>query len=161
MGTRTDQEHMTETNTEMSVGPYLKQLREAQGHTLEQVSLRIKYSVPQIQALEQERWDALPDGAPVRWLVRSYGRFLNVEAQAIQSMLDAAFPESVRAEMSTAHKMQWEAEDMALYVEPRQRTWIWWLIAIVLLVVVVFYAIDQGWIPDSWLVFDWLKALRQ
>src|SRR5699024_206447 len=161
MGTRTDQDQMTENSAEMSLGPYLKQLREAQGHTAEQVSMRIKYSVQQIEALEQERWQDLPSGAPVRWLVRSYGSFLNVEDDAIQSMLDSAFPDSIRADMSDEHKMRWQADDMSLYVEPRQRTWVWWLIAIVLLVIVVFYAIDQGWIPESWLVFDWLKALRQ
>ena len=161
MGTRTDQDQMTENSAEMSLGPYLKQLREAQGHTPEQVSMRIKYSVQQIEALEQERWQDLPSGAPVRWLVRSYGSFLNVEDDAIQSMLDSAFPDSIRADMSDEHKMRWQADDMSLYVEPRQRTWVWWLIAIVLLVIVVFYAIDQGWIPESWLVFDWLKALRQ
>lgn len=161
MGTRTDQEQMTENSPEMSVGPYLKQLREAQGYTIEQVSMRIKYSVVQIEALEQERWDDLPTGAPVRWLVRSYARFLKVDDEAIQSILDTTFPDSVRSELGEEHKVQWEAEDMALYAEPRQRAWVWWLIIIVLLVVVLFYAIDQGWIPESWLIFDWLKALRQ
>src|SRR5690625_4745670 len=161
MGTRTDQEQMTENSPEMSVGPYLKQLREAQGYTIEQVSMRIKYSVVQIEALEQERWDDLPTGAPVRWLVRSYARFLKVDDEAIQSILDTTFPDSVRCELVAEHSVRWGAADVALYAERMQRAWVWWLIIIVLLVVVLFYAIDQGWIPESWLIFDWLKALRQ
>ncbi len=161
MGTSTDQEPMIEDSPEASIGPYLKQLREAQGLTVEQVSLRIKYSVPQIEALEQERWDDLPAGAPTRWLVRSYARFLKLDDAAIQSMLESACPESVRIDAAQAHKTRWAAEDMSLYVAPRQRPWGRWLIVIVLLVVIMFYALDQGWIPESWLIFDWLKNLHQ
>jgi|SRR5690625_482292 len=161
MSTRSESDQVVDNHSDMSVGPYLQQLRKAQGHTLEQVSMRIKYSTQQIQALEQERWDVLPSGTPLRWLVRSYGRFLEVDDAAIQAMLDSTFPETVQSTSTGDNKMKWEAQDMSLYVEPSQRAWGWWLVALVLLVVVLFYAIDQGWIPESWLIFDWLKALSQ
>src|SRR5690625_7803743 len=71
MATRSNNEDAP-TVLDTSLGPYLQQLRETQGFTLEQVSARIKYSRQQIAALEQENWAELPSGAPVRWLLRSY-----------------------------------------------------------------------------------------
>lgn len=161
MRTSSEQDKLIRVSDEVSVGPYLKKLREAQGHSLEQVSMRIKYSPQQIEALESEHWNNLPSGAPMRWLVRSYARFLGVDQDAIQAMLETALPDTAKAHAESEHKMRWEAQDMSLYVAPRQRTWGWWLVALVLFVVILFYAVDQGWIPESWLIFDWLKALNQ
>lgn len=160
MSIRSKQEQAGEQRPAESIGFYLKQLREAKGYTVEQVSIRTKYSVQQIHALEEERWSVLPQGVPLRWLVRSYARFLETDEQAILAMLDAAIPTGHQPAQD-AQGMQWEGQDMSLYVAPQQRTWGWWLIALVLIVVVLFYAIDQGWIPESWLIFDWLKALSQ
>jgi hypothetical protein len=35
------------------------------------------------------------------------------------------------------------------------------IIILILLFVAGFYAIERGWVPDSWLVFDWLKSLKK
>lgn len=160
MSTRSEPEQGTGQRPGEHLGEYLRKLREARGYTLEEVSIRTKYSAQQIQALEQERWAALPQGMPLRWLVRSYARYLEADEAAVLAMLDAAAPKSHQPEQSP-QSMQWEGQDMSLYVAPRHRTWGWWLIVLVLIVVVLFYAIDQGWIPESWLVFDWLKTLSQ
>lgn len=159
MATRSDNED-TPTILDTSLGPYLQQLRETQGYTLEQASARIKYSSQQIAALEQEDWAALPSGAPVRWLLRSYARFLQADEAALLAMYERLQPESDLLDR-TNQSSQWQATDMPVYAEAHHRTWGWWLVALVLLVVVLFYAIDQGWIPESWLIFDWLRALSQ
>lgn|SRR5690625_688834 len=159
MATRSNNEDAP-TVLDTSLGPYLQQLRETQGFTLEQVSARIKYSRQQIAALEQENWAELPSGAPVRWLLRSYARFLQADEHAILAMYDNQQP-AAASQGQPGQSTSWQMQDMSLYVEPRQRTWGWWLVALVLVVIVLFYAIDQGWIPESWLIFDWLRALSQ
>jgi hypothetical protein len=51
--------------------------------------------------------------------------------------------------------------DLPLQAEPVHRPWGWLLIILILLFVAGFYAIERGWVPDSWLVFDWLKSLKK
>lgn len=160
MSARFEPEHANEQRSGERLGAYLKKLRQAKGYTVEQVSMRTKYSGQQIQALEDEQWQVLPEGVPLRWLVRSYARFLEIDEQVLQAMLDEVIP-ATHQPAGGSRQVHWEGQDMSLYVAPRQRTWGWWLIALVLIVVVLFYAIDQGWIPESWLIFDWLRTLNR
>lgn len=52
------------------IGPTLRHLREAQRLTPAEVSMRLKFSQRQLDALENERWDALPHGMSLRGLSR-------------------------------------------------------------------------------------------
>lgn len=142
------------------LGPTLKALREARRLSLGEVSARLKFSSRQLQALENEDWGRLPSGVSLRGLVKNYGRFLNADVQALLTMLDnqvgSTAPRPALVQSSGAPT----TADLAIQAEPVSRPWGWYVVIFVLLVVAGFYAIERGWIPESWLIFDWLKALR-
>lgn len=145
-----------------SPGGELKALREARGLTLSEVSARIKYSSVQLGYLESDAWDGLPHGVPLRGMVRNYARFLEADVDALLQQLDHAVGPTGPQAVATAlapRRVQPRA-DFTPRGEPAHRTWAWLLLILLLFCAVGFYAIDRGWVPDQWLIFDWLKALR-
>ena len=147
---------------DLSVGIALKELREARGLSLAEVSSRIKYSAVQLGHLESQHWDRLPEGVPLRGLVRNYARYLDADVDALLRLLDDEVgPTRPPPTPILVSSSPMASADMPIRSEPPRRTWIWLLLILILLCVAGVYAIDRGWVPDEWLVFDWLKALRQ
>lgn len=70
-----------------SFGASLSALREARGWTVADVSARLKFGVRQIEALEADRWEDLPQGLPLRGLIRNYARLLDVAPETLMSAL--------------------------------------------------------------------------
>ena len=147
----------------LSLGDALRAMRETRGLSLSEVSARVKYSAVQLGYLESCDWSRLPDGVPLRGLVRNYARFLGTDVDAALKLLDDAVgPTQPRpAVMAMGARRTLQQADMTPKGEPAHRTWAWLLLILVLFCVVGVYAINRGWVPDEWLVFDWLKALRQ
>jgi cytoskeletal protein RodZ len=145
-----------------SVGDTLKSLREAKGLTLPDVSARIKYSALQLGYLESCDWGRLPEGVPLRGLVRNYARFLEADVDAVLRLLDDAVGSTRPRPTVTAlgARRALQQADLKPAGEPAHRTWAWLVLILVLFCVVGLYAINRGWVPDQWLIFDWLKALR-
>ncbi|HEX7386175.1 MAG TPA: helix-turn-helix transcriptional regulator [Castellaniella sp.] len=145
-----------------SLGDALKALREARGLTLAEASARTKYSALQLGYLEACSWDRLPHGVPLRGLVRNYVRYLQGDVEASLKQLDDTVgptgPQPTVTALSARRALQ--QADITPAGEPAHRTWAWLLLILILFCVVGFYAIDRGWVPDQWLIFDWLKALR-
>ncbi|MER1941430.1 helix-turn-helix transcriptional regulator [Castellaniella sp. FW104-16D08] len=146
----------------LSAGTALRQLREAKGLGLSEVSARIKYSAVQLGYLEAGDWARLPSGVPLRGLVRNYARFLEADVDAVLGLLDdevgSTRPQPVVGQQGTRRVLQ--PADIVPRGEPAHRTWAWLFLLLILLVVVGWYAINRGWVPDQWLIFDWLRALR-
>jgi len=144
------------------VGATLRSLREAKRLTPAEVSARLKFSSRQLEALETEQWDRLPTGMSLRGFVKNYGRYVEADVDALLVMLDNQVgPTSARpiAVNNTAHSLG--PADLPIQGEPVHRPWGWLIIILILLFVAGFYAIERGWVPDSWLVFDWLKSLKK
>ncbi len=97
-------------------------------------------------------------------MVRNYARFLQADVSAVLVMLEAqvsdtAAPKPVPRSPSGSGLGK---TDLSLYADSRGGFgWVWILIIVVLLLVAGFYAIDRGWVPQEWLVFDWLKDLKR
>ncbi|MYN11930.1 helix-turn-helix domain-containing protein [Pusillimonas sp. TS35] len=142
------------------VGPTLRGLREVRGQSVGEVSARLKFSTRQIEALEAERWEALPQGVSLRGFVKNYGRFLDADIDALLAMLDTQVGDTAPRAVNVSRAAPLGAVDAPLQVESVSRPWGWLLIILILLAVIGFYALERGWIPDSWLVFDWLKMLK-
>ncbi len=77
-------ENQSETNPEaqqpaLSVGAILRAEREARGLSVEEIAERVKFSVRQVEALEHDDVEHLPQGTFLRGFVRSYARVLGVD----------------------------------------------------------------------------------
>lgn len=67
----------------LSVGAILRIEREARGLSVEEIAERVKYSVRQVEALEQDDVERLPQGTFLRGFVRSYARVLGMDEAAL------------------------------------------------------------------------------
>lgn len=63
-----------------SPGARLRRAREARGESVHEVAFAIKLSPRQVEALENDDFDALPGIAFVRGFARNYARYLGVDA---------------------------------------------------------------------------------
>jgi cytoskeleton protein RodZ len=88
-GTVLERSRAAETD---SVGERLAGARSARGLSVSDVAAQLKYAPRQIVALEQNRWDALPGGAIVRGMVRSYARLLGLDGGELVSRLAVEVP---------------------------------------------------------------------
>ena len=123
-----------------SFGVRLKQEREKQSVTLDDISLSTKISTRMLRALEEERFDQLPGGIFNKGFIRAYARCLGMdEEQAIADYL-AATGVSPLAKPS-------ENNDQAPILEPPSRErnenaagLPWGIFAVVLLVAALGFA---------------------
>ncbi|MBA3022794.1 MAG: DUF4115 domain-containing protein [Gammaproteobacteria bacterium] len=63
----------------LKVGAILRAEREARGLSVEEIAERVKYSVRQVEALEHDDAEHLPQGTFLRGFVRSYARVLGMD----------------------------------------------------------------------------------
>jgi len=139
------------------VGPSLRRLREAQGWSMSDVSARLKFSVRQIDALENERWDDLPKGLSLRGLVRSYARMLGADADALL----AALAPHIDTVATRRDALLSETSQQPLYQEPQTGASLGWTVVILaVLGVVVAYGFMRGWLPQEWLPAGWLAGAQ-
>lgn len=68
-------------------GERLARARVANGLSIEAIAQQLKFSPRQIEALEGDRYDALPGATMVRGMVRSYARLLGLDAGALLEAL--------------------------------------------------------------------------
>lgn len=78
------------------VGATLKAARKAAGLSLGEVADRLKLSLKQLEAIEEDRFEVLPGPAFVRGFVRNYARFLGVDAGPLMARLETRFPSAVK-----------------------------------------------------------------
>lgn len=157
--TSTPKDKVPDTIVTQSLGTYLVELRLTQNLSLQEASLRTKYARLQLEALEHEQWDKLPSGAPLRWMVKSYGRFLGADEDVLLSLLGT---QRVITPVADAASMNQEltGHELSLESQPKQRVFGWLVAIAILILVALFYALNQGLIPEDWLVFEWLKEFR-
>ena len=149
----------TATTNPVAVGQALRDLRLAKGWSLEEVSSRIKFSVRQIQSLEEEHWDKLPKGVSLRGLIRSYARLLETDAAAIvasvESQVGAVASPSVVDRMPRTPPVTVSARGDSHGGVP----WGWLLVIVILLIAFGVYAVWQDWLPADW-VPSWLSGKK-
>lgn len=143
------------------IGPTLRRLREARRLTLADASMRLKFTKRQLDALEGEQWHLLPQGMSLRGFVKNYARYLEADVDALLTMLDNQVGKPQSAFVTAERAVRLGGDDgLDSGDDTVRRPWGWLLIILVFILVAGFYAINRGWVPDSWLVFDWLKSLK-
>jgi cytoskeleton protein RodZ len=85
------------------VGEELAKARAARGLSVADVAQQLKFAARQIEAMEQERFEALPSGTFARGMVRSYARLLKLDAENLVGRMAArvAVPDNAEAVAST------------------------------------------------------------
>jgi len=140
-----------------TVGASLRQLREAKGLSLDDVSTRIKFSVRQIDALEGERWSELPQGVSLRGLVRNYAKLLGADGQAIAVALAPQLGGELPRGLGQSHHVLGPSAEP----EPSHGSLLWLVVILAVVIAAVGYAFWRGWLPGHWLTFDWFPRFRQ
>lgn len=147
-------------NLRNGVGATLKALRLSRHVTLSDASARLKYSARQLQALENEQWADLPVGMPLKGLVKNYARFLEADVDAMLAMLvsQTGGNDAPRLGLSPAQEgAEFTPTDLSMHAEVRGFSWGWFIVIFLVVLAAGFYAVDRGWFPESWLIFDWLR----
>jgi cytoskeleton protein RodZ len=80
---------MTE-NTQSSVGQMLREAREAQNITLEDVAERLRLMHRQIKAMEADDFESLGQSVFARGFVRNYARLLGLEPEVLLARMEGA-----------------------------------------------------------------------
>jgi len=86
----------------LSVGQQLQRARLDAGLSLENVSARLKVSVPRLRAFESDQFEQGPDLHIGRAMVASVARFLGLDAQALLAQLPQPKPQAASAAMHEA-----------------------------------------------------------
>jgi len=74
------EEKVEEVSVTASVGALLQAAREAKKLSQQNVSDHLRYSVKQVDALERDAFDLLPDAMITRGFIRNYARLLEIDA---------------------------------------------------------------------------------
>mgnify|MGYP002630188050 CR=1 FL=1 len=134
----------------------LRALRVSKGFSIEDVSVRLKFSARHIEALESESYENLPQGLGLRSMVRSYSKLLGIDPRPLEVSLQSRIG---RVEGGIANHTSTRTLG-AHHVEHVSHSGAWmWLVLIFLVVLsALSVAIWQGLIPTAW-VPDWVEAL--
>jgi cytoskeleton protein RodZ len=114
-----DQQHMAETSASADEQPHqqfetmqarpplpgevLAAERQARGWSVEYVASHLKLATRQIQALEEDRYDALPGMVVIRGFIRIYAKMLGVDSTALVAALPVeTAPAGIQARPSRA-----------------------------------------------------------
>jgi len=91
-----------------TVGSRLRLAREAKGLSISEVAETLKLGAGQVEALENNRWNALPGLTFIRGFVRNYGRLVGLDPEQLMQELkatldikrpDLVLPESTHVSM--------------------------------------------------------------
>jgi len=137
----TDNVLVREKTIVASFGAQLKQEREKQGLTLDQISQSTKIGTRMLRALEEEHFDQLPGGIFNKGFIRAYARCLHMdEEQAIAEYM-AATGTSTPATQSEEHDQQ-PLLEIPGEKEQEASDLPWGIFAVVLLLAAIGFA---GW----------------
>ncbi|MDO8466149.1 MAG: DUF4115 domain-containing protein [Gallionella sp.] len=100
---------------EVSLGKMLREARERGGLSVQDVVNQIKFAPHQIEALEADDFQHLPEMTFVRGFVRSYAKILDMDAQPLLALLPQTnaspmplVPISVEVPFPDAHSPNWQ-----------------------------------------------------
>lgn len=138
-------ENMPESHA-LSTGAALEAARLAKGMTQQDVSNSLRYSVKQIDALEKNAFDLLPDAMITRGFIRSYARLLEIDADPLL----ASYRQLTASESDKAISIQSSMRPVQLTKE--SQPWLKYILASILVLLFLLawlFYVDYMPKPDS------------
>ncbi|WP_421864721.1 helix-turn-helix domain-containing protein [Motiliproteus sp.] len=128
------QDSVEETLGQPNPGGSLRQAREQQQLTLEEVSERLKLTVSQLKALENGEMDKLPGLAFVRGYLRGYGKLLGLDADQLVEDFNALHGGTPQSRVTSINRVKPQAQmgdpmlriSVVIFVLALLGTSIWW-----------------------------------
>ncbi|MFZ8933799.1 MAG: helix-turn-helix domain-containing protein [Bacteriovoracaceae bacterium] len=74
-----------------SIGQYIKQQRESSGHSLKYISGKTKISLSQLESLENDRLDMLPDKTYVQGFIKAFGKYIDLDGEKAIAKLNQTY----------------------------------------------------------------------
>lgn len=134
----------------------LRALRISKGFSIEEVAVRLKYGARQIEALETESFDILPQGLALRSMVRSYAKLLGIDSKPLEATLQARIG-SVQGGIANHTSTRSLGIHHVEHV-PHSGGWPWVVLICLVVLTVLGIAVWQGLLPAA-MVPDWIEAL--
>lgn len=85
-------DNQQQDSTAVAIGRELRAAREGRGLSIGEVADRLKLSVKQLNAIESGDFASLPGATFARGFVRSYARYMEIDADALVARLDQCVP---------------------------------------------------------------------
>jgi len=115
----------------LSPGRALAAARQARGMTVTEVALRLKFSPRKIEALEADRYDALPGPTIVRGMIRGYAKLVGLDPKLLVGALQQQLGEG-----PSTMAMRPQAMDVPFPREPRRGSFVYVLLSAVVVIAV-------------------------
>ncbi|MDY7578608.1 DUF4115 domain-containing protein [Herbaspirillum sp. RTI4] len=141
----------------VSPGAVLTARRQAKGWTVEQVASQLKMSTRQIVALESDDHASLPSAVVTRGFLRTYAKFLDLDA----APLVATLPENPTASVQSfvPHRMLATPFSESPLPLGTHRSGLWlWVLAVVVLALAAIVAVERTGVLGAFHPMDWLSA---
>lgn len=120
------------------LGEVLSAARKAKKLTQHDVSNSLRISVKQVDAIENNAFDLLPESATTRGFIRNYARFLGVDVEPLlashRQRVPSDEPASLSVKTTTRHN---------LTEVKKQRAWLKYLLAGLLLLLAAWYFVAE------------------
>jgi len=127
-----------------SPGRALAAARQARGMTVTEVALRLKFSPRKIEALEADRFDALPGPTIVRGMIRGYAKLIGLDATPLVEALQQQLKDGPVTTM-----MRPQAMDVPFPREPRRGSFVYVLLSVVVVIAVGSVVLEWVLRPDA------------
>ncbi|GAB1545453.1 hypothetical protein NUACC21_81290 [Scytonema sp. NUACC21] len=98
------------------VGQQLRQIRESQHLSLNQLHVYTHVPIHQMQAIEEGNWEALPEDVYVRGFIRVMGNALGLDGTNLAASLP--IPEPTKLVLPTSYQSQFQSGGLGLGIKP-------------------------------------------
>jgi cytoskeleton protein RodZ len=109
-------------NKACSVGSYLRESRESRGITLEEAARVTRIGKNYLSALEDDRFNTLPNSAYAKGFLRAYASFLKLSGDEVIALYERAASPAVLETLEHAKQARFRGDDRTR--GPRQGRWI-------------------------------------
>jgi cytoskeletal protein RodZ len=136
-----------------SIGQELKRERELRGISLKEIAEATKINLRFLRALEEDRFDMLPEKFFTRGIIRTYAKYLGLDEQvALNTYIDSLHNQSDQGMPESSNKVETDTKsDSEENTKKISRLFTLMVLAIIALIVIMYFVLrkEKNPPPDS------------